>query len=78
MPVDNVAKLRSRIQMILGQNIRISPKKDETGLVAEVQSQYKGLLKLISLSDDKLNVVVYPAYFPRRKNDASLNFKAMK
>ncbi len=57
VPVAHVAKLRSRIQMILGQNIKISPKQGNKGLIAEVQSQYSGLLKLSGLSSDKLNLV---------------------
>lgn len=43
--------------MILGQNIKISPKQGNKGLIAEVQSQYSGLLKLSGLSNDKLNLV---------------------
>lgn len=57
VPVDHVAKLRSRIQMILGQNIKITPKDNKEGLIAEVQSQYNGLLKLSGVSNDKLNLV---------------------
>ena len=58
VPVAHVAKLRDRIQMILGQKIKISPKDNKEGLIAEVHGQYSGLLKLSGLSDDKLNVVV--------------------
>ncbi len=55
-PVAHVAKLRSRIQMILGESIKISPKPKGNGLIAEVQSRYSGLLKLSGLSNDKLNL----------------------
>ncbi len=57
LPVGNVAKLRSRIQMILGKNIKVLPRQDGKGLMAEIESQYKGLMKLSGLSDDKLNLV---------------------
>lgn len=43
--------------MILGENIKISPKLGNKGLIAEIQSQYSGLLKLSGLSNDKLNLV---------------------
>lgn len=59
VPQEHVAKLRSRLQMILGQSIRLSPQKAQNSLKAEIQGRYSGLLKLSGLSDDKLNVVVY-------------------
>ena len=43
--------------MILGQSIRLSRQKGQNSLMAEISSQYSGLLKLSGLSDDKLNMV---------------------
>lgn len=57
VPREHVAKLRSRLQMILGQSIRLSRQKGQNSLMAEISSQYSGLLKLSGLSDDKLNMV---------------------
>ena len=57
VPQEHVAKLRSRIEMILGQTITLKPKEDNSGLNAEILSRCSGLLKLSGLSDDKLNVV---------------------
>ena len=64
--------------MILGQNIRISPKEGDKGLIAEIQSQYKGLLKLSGLSDDKLNLVAGGRYGTksRGKSGDKLNLVA--
>lgn len=59
VPQEHVAKLRNRLQMILGQSIRMKPKENKSGLDAEIQSRYVGLLKLSGLSEDKLNLVVY-------------------
>ncbi len=64
VPDSHIAKLRSHIQMVLGKNIKISPKQDNNGLIAEVQSQYNGLLKLSGLSNDKLIMVAGRGFEP--------------
>ncbi len=61
--LDNVW-LRGRIQMILGQKITLSFNNDKSGLMAQVHSRYRGLLKLSGLSDDKLNLVAGVGFEP--------------
>ena len=59
-----IAKLRTRIKMILGHSIVLSENSHGQWLKAEIKGQYSGLLKLSGLSDDKLNLVAGVGFEP--------------
>ena len=60
---DHIARLRSRIKMIIG-SIRLVSNADTRSLKADITSQYSGFLKLSGLSEDKLNLVAGAGFEP--------------